>query len=350
MTSRLLSILSVVILLLAATVIGASANQQTPTQAQAQIPGTDQDFADVPPSNPFFNFVRNIYRAGIVTGYQCGGPGEPCGPGNLPYYRPNASVTRAQMAKYADLSRKTPGIYIDTTTDSRPIFARTSVANGRAIEGDSANGNGLHGLSNSPTASGVYGENTSAGFGVAGRSNGAGKAVYGDNTNASGYAGYFNGNVRIVGSCCQAATGSFQIDDPLDPANKVLNQAAVQSSEMMSIYSGNATLDSKGEAWVQMPDWFQAVNQDFRYQLTAIGAPGPNLYIAQEIKDNRFQIAGGAPNSKVSWQVTGTRSDAYARQNPIQVEQPKPPSEQGKYLYPQLYGQPPDKGIGNQLP
>jgi hypothetical protein len=55
-----------------------------------------------------------------------------------------------------------------------------------------------------------------------------------------------------------------------------------------------------GEAVVQLPDWFETLNADFRYQLTAIGAPGPNLYIAQEVQGNSFRLAGGSPGMKVS--------------------------------------------------
>jgi hypothetical protein len=47
----------------------------------------------------------------------------------------------------------------------------------------------------------------------------------------------------------------------------------------------------------------KSVNGTFRYQLTAIGAPGPNLYISQEVSNNQFTIAGGEPGMKVSWQV-----------------------------------------------
>jgi len=96
---------------------------------------------------------------------------------------------------------------------------------------------------------------------------------------------------------------------------------------------------------VQMPDWFQALNRDFRYQLTAIGAPGPNLYIAEKIKDNRFKIAGGAPGMEVSWQVTGIRQDPYAQAHPIIVEEEKPADERGTYLHPELYGQPEERGL-----
>jgi hypothetical protein len=100
------------------------------------------------------------------------------------------------------------------------------------------------------------------------------------------------------------------------------------------------TLDANGEAVVTFPDWFEALNREFRYQLTAIGAPGPNLYVAEEVADNHFKIAGGNPGMRVSWQVTGIRHDAWAEANRIQVEIEKPPNEQGTYIYPQLFGQP----------
>lgn len=77
-----------------------------------------------------------------------------------------------------------------------------------------------------------------------------------------------------------------------------------------------------------MREWFETLNQDFRYQPTAIAAPGPNLYIAEEIHDHHFKIAGGEPGAKASWQVTGVRHDAWAKENPLQVEEEKPRAEQ----------------------
>jgi hypothetical protein len=62
------------------------------------VPGSQQ-FEDVPVGSSFFEFVWRLADRGIVSGYPCGGPGEPCGSGNLPYYRPNANITRGQISK-----------------------------------------------------------------------------------------------------------------------------------------------------------------------------------------------------------------------------------------------------------
>ena len=95
-------------------------------------------------------------------------------------------------------------------------------------------------------------------------------------------------------------------------------------------------LDQDGSAWVELPAYFQALNRDYRYQLTTIGGYAP-VYVAREIQDNRFQIAGGTAGLKVSWQVTGIRQDPWALMHPVVVEQEKPAAERGQYLYPELY-------------
>src|SRR5262249_41810352 len=163
-------------------------------------------------------------------------------------------------------------------------------------------------------------------FGVAGTNSSNGNGLYG--YSAAGLAAWLNGNVAISGTC----TGCFgpnRIDHPLDPENKYLSHVAVQSDGMLDIYSGNVTTDARGEAVVTMPDWFEALNKDFRYQLTSIGAPGSNLYVAEEIHDNRFKIAGGKAGMKVSWLVTGVRHDPYANAHRIPVEESKPAAEKG---------------------
>jgi hypothetical protein len=148
-----------------------------------------------------------------------------------------------------------------------------------------------------------------------------------------------NGSISAVGNIStqgmfSAPTKSFKIDHPLDPAHKWLYHTSIESPDMKDLYDGLAVLDKHGEAWVTMPDWFQALNRDFRYQLTAIGAPGPKLYIAQEVSGNRFKIAGGKRGMKVSWMVTGIRQDAWAADNRTQVEQDKRGAEIGAYYHP----------------
>src|SRR5438046_2807775 len=113
---------------------------------------------------------------------------------------------------------------------------------------------------------------------------------------------------------------------------------------MMNIYNGMVTLDEQGEAAVELPEWFGALNRDFRYQLTCIGVFAP-VYIADEIRGNRFRIAGGQAGMKVSWQVTGIRQDAYANKNRIKVEEAKSEKDRGYYLHPEVFNQPEEKGV-----
>ena len=159
-----------------------------------------------------------------------------------------------------------------------------------------------------------------------------------------GLAGSFDGNVEVTGMLSKAG-GSFKIDHPLDPENKYLSHSFVESPDMKNIYDGLAQLDNNGEAVVEMPDWFAALNGDFRYLLTAVGAPMPGLYIAEEIANNRFKISGGMARMRVSWQVTGIRRDAWANQNRIRVEEAKSEKERGHYLHPEAFGQPQERGV-----
>ena len=181
-----------------------------------------------------------------------------------------------------------------------------------------------------------------SGLGVFGRADAAnGRGVWGYSLGSS--AGYFSGNVSVVGTLSKSA-GAFKIDHPLDPANKYLNHSFVESPDMKNIYDGIVTLDSKGQALVQLPEWFGALNKDFRYQLTCVGGYAP-VYVAEGVSDNRFRIAGGTPNLSVSWQVTGIRQDAYANAHRIPVEEMKPEIERGFYLTPEVLGYPAEKQI-----
>ncbi len=201
--------------------------------------------------------------------------------------------------------------------------------------GDSITSGGAGILAIGANAShGVHGVSGS-GNGVQGYSN-TGIGVYG--ISSSGPAGFFQGNVTVTGTLTKGG-GSFKIDHPLDPTNKYLSHSFVESPDMMNVYNGNITLDENGTAWVVLPEWFEALNRDFRYQLTSIGAPG-NPYVAAKVANNRFKIAGGAPGCEVSWQITGVRQDAWANAHRILIEQEKPEKERGTYLHPDALPQP----------
>ncbi|HET9493721.1 MAG TPA: hypothetical protein VFR15_05780 [Chloroflexia bacterium] len=233
------------------------------------------------------------------------------------------------------------GVY-GTSTSGVGVFGQTGSSTGLSgVLGISpANSYGVRGQGGTGVAGFTV---VNDGVGVRGESPG-GYGIYGWSSN--GWAGWFAGNVNVTGGCCEAAEGTFKIDHPLDPQNKYLVQSAVQSDDMMSVYNGNATTDAKGGAVVTLPDYVEALNKDFRYQLTIMGEQFAQARIARKIKDNRFTIKTDKPNIEVSWQVTGVRKDAYARAHPIQAEVEKSQAEKGKYRHPTEHGQPESKGIG----
>src|SRR5215212_4513121 len=158
---------------------------------------------------------------------------------------------------------------------------------GTGVNGISGSGTGVNGASNSGV--GVSGFSSSS-AGVRGLSSNAG--VYGrcfaPDPLLDHVGGYFDGGIKVVNGL-----KPFTIDHPLDPQNKYLVHTSVESSEMKNVYDGVAQLDKEGAAWVELPEWFEALNGDFRYQLTAVGGAAPNLHVAEEVSENRFKIAGG---------------------------------------------------------
>jgi hypothetical protein len=227
-----------------------------------------------------------------------------------------------------------------------------SCTTGHGVRGNSQSSAGVKGESN--TSIGVFGTSNSW-FGVWGDSAGDQPGVLGTSTNGAGvYASsvnstalYVEGNASVTGSLSKGA-GSFQIDHPLDPANQYLSHSFVESPDMMNIYNGNVTLDAAGEATIALPDWWEALNRDARFQLTPIGSFMP-LFVKEAIRKNAFQIAGGTAGRQVSWQVTGIRKDAYAEANRIPVEHPKSAADRGKYLHPKEHGQPASKGVDHAM-
>lgn len=169
------------------------------------------------------------------------------------------------------------------------------------------------------------------------------RAVQGVNL-AGGLAGDFTGNVSVSGTLSKGG-GSFKIDHPLDPENRYLLHSFVESPDMMNIYNGNIVTGKDGFATVELPDWFDTLNRDFRYQLTVIGQFAQAI-VSQKVEGNRFEIRTSLPQVEVSWQLTGIRQDAWAQTHRIPVELDKSPQERGKYLHPEAFGQPDEKRIG----
>jgi hypothetical protein len=106
----------------------------------------------------------------------------------------------------------------------------------------------------------------------------------------------------------------------------------------MNIYNGNVVTDDAGYATISLPRYFESLNVDFKYQLTVIES-NPDAWtlakVTSEIANNEFTIRTSAPNTKVSWQVTGVRNDAYAKKYRIVPEQMKSDENKGKLLTPE---------------
>jgi hypothetical protein len=222
---------------------------------------------------------------------------------------------------------------------------------GQSPSGRGVAGNGTTGVYANGSSYGVFATSgsraVSAAGGVAVLAVGGqdGTGVYGT-ADPGGLAGYFNGPVTVSGNLTVVnGNKPFKMDHPLDPENRYLLHNAVESSERKNVYDGVVRLDEDGAAWVDLPEWFEALNGDFRYQLTAVGAAAPNLHVSEEISENRFKIAGGERGMKVCWQVTGTRKDPWAAANPFEAEEEKSPEDRGRYLQPDLYDAPEEQRV-----
>lgn len=191
------------------------------------------------------------------------------------------------------------------------------------------NSYGVYGISYNNT-----GSSTGNKYGVYGRASGG----------TNNYAGYFASGSVQVSNMLSKGGGTFKIDHPLDPENKYLYHSFVESPDMMNIYNGNITTDAQGYATVTMPDYFNALNVDFRYQLTVMGTFAQAI-VKEKINGNSFVLQTNLPNVEVSWQVTGVRNDKFAQANRVQVEVEKPEDEKGLYLHSEAWGQSKDKDM-----
>jgi hypothetical protein len=254
-------------------------------------------------------------------------------------------------------------LLVNATLSNPGVTLRaTNFGDGRAIQGNSVGGTGIVGGGAVIGVAGV----TIDGFAAVSGSSQNGIGVSGNSTNADGvhgvsgstdptfaairglagngaFAGRFTGDVLISGTLSKGG-GSFKIDHPLDPENKYLYHSFVESPDMMNIYNGNLTTNENGDAVVTLPDYFEALNGDFRYQLTVIGTFAQAI-VAEKIKGNRFAIKTNAPNVEVSWQVTGVRQDAFANKNRIKVEVEKDQRERGFYLHPEAFNKTEERSV-----
>jgi len=152
----------------------------------------------------------------------------------------------------------------------------------------------------------------------------------------NGNSAAFNGTTITSSNQLRCGTlsktgGSFTIDHPVDPYNKILNHYFIEGPEMRNLYDGEVILDASGRATVHLPDYFSTLNRKPRIQLTGVGTS--DVYVAEDIKGNTFVI-GGKPGTKVYWQVTGERADvsAEAIRRMMPVEQPKTGALSGRML------------------
>jgi trimeric autotransporter adhesin len=247
--------------------------------------------------------------------------------------RPLASAPVCSEAQLPLLARRSAVFSKRLAPGGVGLFAHASASSGTssAITGQIESPNGVAGYFVAHAGSGLI---------LLGTSGSNNADVF--SVDASGN-GFFAGNLNVTGKLTKGS-GSFKIDHPIDPANKYLSHSFVESPDMMNVYNGNITTDRHGLAMVNLPDYFEALNGDFRYQLTVIGQFAQAI-VAEKIASNRFVIRTSKPNVEVSWQVTGIRHDAYADAYRIPTEEEKPAAEQGYYLHPEVFGQPASKSI-----
>jgi len=232
------------------------------------------------------------------------------------------------------------GVYGHATAEyAYGVYGEVNAEGGIGVLGSTGgvNGNGVSGEANSENGTGVWGTATGVnGTGVIGVSNSGGNVgVFAGSTN--GIALYADGTSEFIGAMSKPG-GSFKIDHPGDPEGKYLFHSFVESPDMMNVYNGTVTLDSAGRTTVELPEWFEALNRDYRYQLTALLGAAPELHVSALVADGKFSIAGGKAGQQVSWMVTGIRQDAWANANRIPVEVDKKAEDQGRYLHPEVFG------------
>ncbi len=266
--------------------------------------------------------------------------------------RNNSDTGRGAIIEQNVASVSTPALEVRNLSTRSSAFGVHSMMTSTTPGGFSAAVRGQN-QGTGGSGIGVWGSHAGTGWGVYGTVGEGGIAVFGTGGGTTGYAGAFNGRVLAgsldVSGILTKGSGTFKIDHPLDPENMYLSHSFVESPEMMNIYNGMVTTDAAGFAEVDLPHYFEALNMEYRYQLTVIDESNSDEFVqakvVQAIEGNRFRIRTSAGSTKVSWQVTGVRNDAFARQHRVVVEEEKSATEKGRYLHPVEFGLPASRGI-----
>lgn len=282
------------------------------------------------------------YGNGATAGYLFAFNYSTFSPRNLWVQSPGGSLiigslSNSPLARVDISSSGMRGLY-SSTNSGEGLYGRST--GGHGMTAVSTSNLGVYAVSQATASAGMLAEGGYIGAqGTAVGTDPNRQGVRGEiNTSSGGgYAGLFVGGTTFVSGTLQKSAGSFIIDHPLEPGSKYLIHSFVESPDMKNIYDGIVTTDATGFATVNMPAWFDALNTDFRYQLTCIGQFAQAI-ISNEMSGQQFTIQTDKPAVKVSWQVTGIRNDPYARDKRLEVEKLKRPDEMGKYIYPQGYG------------
>lgn len=284
----------------------------------------------------FIGFVETVTPTATPTVYGAVMYGEQTGPGHGILINHDGVSGRNAEFNISDANNTDPAIFSVHEGNGSAMVIQNQKDN---ITGTIAVIDAAYTGSDNDNHIGVLGVSLASlsparGIGVQGEGGAIG--VLGEGGN---YGLYANGDVGASG------TKSFVIDHPLDPENKILKHYALESDKVLNVYQGTVQLGRNGRAEIELPGYFQAININFSYQLTAIGTP-VQPYVAREIEGNSFIVAGH-PGSKVSWMVIANRNDAYVRNHPdrVRAEIDKEEDQVGKYLDPVSHGKPKTMGI-----
>ncbi|MFN8138796.1 MAG: hypothetical protein U0R49_03245 [Fimbriimonadales bacterium] len=246
------------------------------------------------------------------------------------------------------------GAFYSYSSGGKGVVGEVSSATGPTVGGQfesaSSSGTGVFGLATALTGVtyGTYGQSdSSTGRGVYGftSATGAADTPYGVRGSASTATGGYG--VYAAGDLGASGVKSFRIDHPFDPENKYLLHYSSESPFPQNFYNGNTVTDANGYAWVELPDYFSAINTNFKYQLTVLDNSDDFVLakVTREIEQNRFQIRTSKPSVKVSWMVFADRNDLRIKQNPPTDVREKGESEKDKYQHPEYYGLGPERGM-----